>query len=364
MITCRPFGRIEQTDIRRRPDHNDAFAFVVFEDISDSMRAVKSLGSSTDINGVEVKIGYSTSSKVRSIKLILHLILLFFWKRQEDYCFIERKQNNLLPFTLSTWSSFFSCFTVVFIAIVIAVSVFNYFKVLFFIPFMIIYTSIFHKFTYMFNLMRTCLGLTSNIFISYCMSSYITSVYILVYIYVVICIYISICIFLFTMYGSINLPNRIKWLLQHQGCQQEEIAIMSAVIVATRRVLMVVHDLFRWEVCTYVRICVCSWPHVRVYAPPCVFVLSCVREAAYVGEKILSTKYFAWRLITPNPRFFPIYCPSTTFYSLILIFTLMNFMKQRATGIEIFFKQVKIDQSLDWVEKEVEKGKGRVVFME
>ena len=65
--TCRPFGRIEQTDIRRRPDHNDAFAFVVFEDISDSMRAVKSLGSSTDINGVECKIGYSTSSKVRTI---------------------------------------------------------------------------------------------------------------------------------------------------------------------------------------------------------------------------------------------------------------------------------------------------------
>lgn len=72
-LTCRPFGRIEQTDIRRRPDHNDAFAFVVFDDISDSIKAVKSLGSSTDINGIEVKIGYSTSSKVRTIIIILHL---------------------------------------------------------------------------------------------------------------------------------------------------------------------------------------------------------------------------------------------------------------------------------------------------
>ena len=72
--TCRPFGRIEQTDIKRRPDHNDAFAFVVFDDISDSIKAVKTLGSSTDINGIEVKIGYSTSSKVRTIILIFHVL--------------------------------------------------------------------------------------------------------------------------------------------------------------------------------------------------------------------------------------------------------------------------------------------------
>ena len=51
----RGFGRIESVDIKRRVQHNDAFAFVFFEDIRDSQRAVKALGGSTTINGITVR---------------------------------------------------------------------------------------------------------------------------------------------------------------------------------------------------------------------------------------------------------------------------------------------------------------------
>ena len=51
----RVFGRIESVDIKRRVQHNDAFAFVVFEDLRDSQRAVKTLGGSTTINGITVR---------------------------------------------------------------------------------------------------------------------------------------------------------------------------------------------------------------------------------------------------------------------------------------------------------------------
>jgi hypothetical protein len=59
----RVFGRLDKVDLKRRKVTGDAFAFVEFENVQDAVKAVKTLKGSALIRGINVRVGFSSSSK-------------------------------------------------------------------------------------------------------------------------------------------------------------------------------------------------------------------------------------------------------------------------------------------------------------